>query len=264
MYFLAGKVSFMNTLEQTNTYIDEEQLITERMNMSTQNFCHKPLTTEKSLYSLVATGNIDALTQRKPSLLKKGLGKLSSDPVHNILFHFIINTSNCARSCIEEGMDTETAYTLSDLYIRKAEHASTIEEIEQINRNIMFDYATRMHNFSTCKDGFPEYIQRAIDYIDANLHNAIQAKDIADYINISVSSFSHRFTECTGMSFRNYLIDKRIYLAKQYLRHTDFSVKEIASKLSFCSSSHFTTCFKTVTGLSPQKYRADGQQKPTE
>lgn len=249
----------MNASNNEIVYIDENQLFSERMNMSTRNLYHKSAKTEKSLYSLVATGNIEALARRKPSLQKKGLGKLSGNPLHNILFHFIINTSNCARSCIEEGMDTETAYTLSDLYIRKADEASTIEEIEAINYNMMFDYTSRMKLYVSHKGNFPDYIQRAIEYIDANLHNTIQAKDVAEHINISVSSFSHRFSEYTGMNFRDYLIDKRIYLAKQYLRHTDLSTKEIASKLSFCSPSHFTSSFKACTGISPQKYRSDFQ-----
>lgn len=243
------------TPPKTTDYVDEQQLISERMRMSTQNFSHKPINTEKTLYGLVSSGNIEALTQRKPSLQKKGLGVLSKNPVRNILFHLIINAANCARSCIEAGMDTETAYTLSDLYIRKADVATSIEELEKINYCMMFDYTARMQAFIVHKFDYPEQIQRAIEYIDANLHKTIHIKDVAKHINVSVSSFSHRFTECTGATFSNYLEDKRIYLAKEYLRHTDLSITEIAISLSFCSPSYFATRFKACTGISPQKFR---------
>lgn len=241
--------------EESNVYIDEQQLLSERMLMSTQDFSHKPINTEKSLYGLVSTGNIEALIKRKPSLQKKGLGVLSTTPLRNILFHFIINTANCARSCIDAGMDIETAYTLSDLYIRKADIANTIEEIEKINYYMMFDYTSRMRVFIVPKSNYPELIQKAIEYIDANLHKTIHIKDVADHINISTSSFSHRFAESMGTSFSNYLEDKRMYLAKKYLLHTDLSITEIAVNLSFCSPSYFATRFKACTGSSPQQFR---------
>lgn len=244
-----------DTPKKATGYIDEQQLINERILMSTREFSHKPIKTEKTLYTLVSTGNIEDLTKRKPSLQKKGLGVLSSNPVRNILFHLIINAASCARYCIDAGMDTETAYTLSDLYIRKADSARTIEELEKINYYMMFDYTARMQAFIVRKKDYPDIIQCAIEYIDANLHKTIHSKDVADYLNISVSSFSHRFVEATGVSFSNYLEDKRIYLAQEYLRHTDLSITEIAINLSFCSPSYFTTRFKEKTGFSPQKYR---------
>lgn len=247
----------MAKTSEKNVYIDEQQLISERMLMSNQNFSHKPIKTEKTLYNLVSTGNIEALIERKPSLQKKGLGVLSKTPLRNILFHFIINTANCARSCIDAGMDTETAYTLSDLYIRKADVATTIEELEKINYYMMFDYTSRMRAFIVRKHDYPEFIQRAIEYIDANLHKTIHIKDVAKHINLSVSSFSYHFAESTGSSFSNYLEHKRIYLAKEYLRHTDLSITEIATNLSFCSPSYFATRFKEKAGISPQKFRSD-------
>lgn len=243
--------------EQTTQggYIDEQQIINERIIMSASDFSHKPIATEKSLYNYVATGNITALTNRKPSLRKKGLGTLSIDPTRNILFHFIINTANCARYCINAGMDTETAYTLSDLYIRKADKVNTIEEIERINYHMMFDYTARMQAFILPKNDYPALIQRAIEYIDANLHRSIQIKDVADHVSTSASNFSHRFTKYTGMKFSDYLIDKRMYLAKEYLRHTDFSITEISNSLAFCTPSYFATKFKSYVGASPQQYR---------
>lgn len=240
---------------KTSNIIDEEQLLNERKLMADQDFSHKPINTEKSLYSLVTTGNVDALIERKPSLQKKGLGMLSNNPVRNILFHFIINASNCARNCIEAGMDTETAYTLSDLYIRKADSATTIKELEKINYHMMFDYTSRMQAFIVQKHDYPEFIQRSIEYIDANIHKTIHIKDVADYVNLSVSSFSRKFSSYVGNSFSYYLEDKRLYLAQEYLKHTDLPITEIAMNLSFCSPSYFSTRFKEKTGKSPLQYR---------
>lgn len=240
--------------------IDENTLLNERMILSEKNFVHKPIQTEKSLYSLVTSGDIEGLVERKPSLRKAGLGCLSSNPLRNILFHLVINAANCARHCIAAGMDTETAYTLSDLYIRKADLAFSIEELEKINHHMMFDYTSRMRALIVPKNDYPEIIQRAIEYIDANLHQNVYVKDVADHVCLSVSSFSHKFSDCLGCSFSNYLEDRRFYLAQKYLRYTDLSITEIAVKLSFCNPSYFATRFKIKTGVSPQQYRGQSSQ----
>lgn len=245
----------MSILAEMETVIDEQQYFNERLRMSSLNFSHNSITSENSLYSLVVSGNVESLSMKTTSLQKEGLGILSENPLRNILFHFIVNASNCARKCIHAGMDLETAYTLSDLYIRKADNATSIEELEEINFYMIFDYTARMHAFIICNYKYPEMIQKSINYINANLHNPIQIKDVAKHVHTSISSFSHRFIKYTGVSFSTYLMNNRIKLAKEYLKYSNLSIKEIATNLSFSSPSYFTRCFKEKTGISPQKYR---------
>ena len=44
-------------------------------------------------------------------------------------------------------------------------------------------------------------------------------------------------------------------MAKNLLQYSDYSVIEIANRLSFSSQSHFIQQFREVVGMTPRKYR---------
>lgn len=242
--------------KESSKMLTEAQIMNERMLHADMNFLYKPFETERSLYQLVANGNVEGLRARKPSLQKKGLGTLSKNAQRNILYHLIVNTSNCARTCIERGMKMETAYTLSDLYIQKADVATSIEELEEINYHMMFDYTNRMKELKENSTGYPPEINKAVNYIDANLHKPIHASDVAEHLHISTSTFSNKFFSSIGMKFNPYVENRRIQLAKRYLRFTDLTIGDIASNLAFCSQSYFNTRFKQNVGVTPLQYRS--------
>ncbi|MFR0871058.1 MAG: hypothetical protein ACLSG5_06560 [Oscillospiraceae bacterium] len=64
---------------------------------------------------------------------REGFGVLSTDRLRNLKYHLVITVSFITRFCVEGGMERETAYNLSDLYIRKADLASSPEEINAIH-----------------------------------------------------------------------------------------------------------------------------------
>ncbi|MBQ7300293.1 MAG: helix-turn-helix transcriptional regulator [Clostridia bacterium] len=59
----------------------------------------------------------------------------------------------------------------------------------------------------------------------------------------------------TGMTFHRYLTDARIHRAKVMLSETDLSITEIALKLCFYDSSHFSSTFMKKTGMTPTEFR---------
>lgn len=240
---------------KTEQALTEAQIMNTRLLHTDMNFLYKPYERERSLYTLVATGDIDGLRARKPSLQKKGLGILSQNELRNILYHMIVNTASCARTCIEHGMDMTIAYTISDLYIQKADLATSIEELEELNYEMIFNYTSRMRELQEQKHSYPPEIYKAVEYIEANLHKPLHASEVAEYLHISTSTFSNKFLSSTGSKFNAFVEKKRLMLAKRYLRFTDLSISEIASNLSFCSQSYFNTRFKENVGITPLQYR---------
>ena len=65
----------------------------------------------------------------------------------------------------------------------------------------------------------------------------------------------HSFTKQIGVSPINYLITKRISEAKNLLKTTNYSIRDISSIVGFSTSSYFSQMFKKVTGLSPKEYK---------
>ena len=64
------------------------------------------------------------------------------------------------------------------------------------------------------------------------------------------------------MSISDYVIEKRLSLAKNLLRKTDMSIVEIAERSGFSYSSYFVRLFKKKTGITPQQYREQQAKEP--
>lgn len=93
-------------------------------------------------------------------------------------------------------------------------------------------------------------------YIDKNLSRTIREEDVAEYCHYSVTYFSKFFHKTIGVSFRDYLVLKRINLAKQLLTNErKEKISFIAFQCGYHDVSYFSRIFKKKTGLSPAVYR---------
>ena len=77
----------------------------------------------------------------------------------------------------------------------------------------------------------------------------------AERLHISKSHFSHLYQSYFGTTPNADMIRSRMDRAKYLLDSTDYSVKEIAGMLGYCSDIIFMSQFKKHTGLTPTKYR---------
>ena len=69
------------------------------------------------------------------------------------------------------------------------------------------------------------------------------------------------FKKETGFSYKNYVIEKRLSLAKKLLTETDYSIHDIALHDGYDNYSYFTRLFKKSFGMTPVASR---NQKDTE
>lgn len=74
---------------------------------------------------------------------------------------------------------------------------------------------------------------------------------------MNVDYLSKRFLKETGNKFSKYLIDYRIFKAKQIMATsgTDYSIQQIADLIG-CGNNpqYFSQIFKKSTGITPSKY----------
>ena len=105
-------------------------------------------------------------------------------------------------------------------------------------------------------------IQEAKLYIDAHYSDpSLRMNQVAEKFNISSSHFSTVFSQEIGETFRDYITDLRINRAKELLRSTNLKSSEIASRVGYNDPHYFSTIFKKNTGLPPQQYRTQPQNK---
>ncbi len=91
--------------------------------------------------------------------------------------------------------------------------------------------------------------------LDDSLTVPIDITAVSKTLFRSRSSVNREFIRAYGISPYQYLLNKRIELAKNLLKNTDYSVKDIAAILVFADSFHFSNVFKHKTGKSPTEYR---------
>ncbi len=218
---------------------------------------YNPYEDEMSFYEAVKNANLEVVQQEMEHFKRettKGKGVLSDNPVRNLLYHFIISTAMVARFCIGGGMDHDMAYSLSDLYIQKADRCKTIDELKLLQQDMAYDYCRRMKQLQKASV-YSKQIVLAIDYIYDNLHKKITVKSIANAIGINETYLSKLFKRETGVSVSEYIRLRRIEAAKNMLMYSDYSYADISSYLCFSSQSHFTKIFRSETGYTPKVFR---------
>ena len=223
-----------------------------------EGFRRIPISSEYEKYNAVSSGNVERVKENFIKIKENyynGKGVLSDDPVKNVRYHFIISTAIISRVCIENGMSHDLAYTLSDIYIRRADKCESIEKIIDMIGEMHMDYAERMRELKK-ENVISIHIRKCIDYIYDNLQEKLTLRSMAEYLQIDPTYLSKLFSKEVGISFREFIINARVGAAKNMLAYSDFSFSEVSLSLGFSSQSAFTDTFKRLTGMTPGKYRA--------
>jgi AraC-like DNA-binding protein len=84
------------------------------------------------------------------------------------------------------------------------------------------------------------------------------AEKMARQLGIGYSYFRREFKKQTGFSPRQYQIEVRLRRAKELLRNTDLTVKEISERLGYHSPYHLSLDFSKRNGIAPSKWRSAG------
>lgn len=136
----------------------------------------------------------------------------------------------------------------SQLYVESAANL--------IAAHLLQHYSTRRSLVQECSYGLSQSKLTIVeDYIDRHLSTDLSLYNIAEQVGMSQSHFSRLFKQSTGLSPWQYVIQRRVELAKQLLRKEELTIEKISDRLGFASHSQFTIFFQKYTSISPKKYR---------
>ena len=221
------------------------------------NIPHPAYEMELNFYNLVKEGDIAALHAMESTFVDvdhEKRGKLSDDPVRNLRYHLIVTISMITRFCIEGGLDSGTAYTLSDLYIQKADTINSYDELKNLHKEVTFDFAQRMHNLQK-QFIYSKCVILCMDYIYEHLHETITITQIANTLHFNETYLSKLFKKETQVTVNHYITHKKMEAAKKMLLYSEYSCLDIANFLAYTSQSYFIQVFKKQTGMTPLEYR---------
>lgn len=91
--------------------------------------------------------------------------------------------------------------------------------------------------------------------LDSHLYKACSIVEIADSIHISKDTLNRIFKKYYNRTPYDYLLCKKIEIAKKLLVSTNFSVQYISHTLSYHNERYFSDLFANKVGLSPIEYR---------
>jgi transcriptional regulator GlxA family with amidase domain len=101
----------------------------------------------------------------------------------------------------------------------------------------------------------PWQVQRAKQFIEANLANKVRVMDLARITRLSGSYFAKAFRADVGKSPYAYILHERIERAQEVMLTTSESLASIAVACGFADQSHFTRLFHRLVGMSPAGWR---------
>lgn len=100
-----------------------------------------------------------------------------------------------------------------------------------------------------------QIIRDVCNYISAHYAEGITLSSVAKAIFLSPSYVSKLFKKVTGEKFIDYLTSVRIEKAMQLLAFRDSRIYEVAEKVGYKSTKHFSQAFRAHTGKTPIEYK---------
>ncbi len=100
-------------------------------------------------------------------------------------------------------------------------------------------------------------VDRALEYIEANLAENIGLNEIAQALGVSPYHFSRGFKSNTGLSPHQYVLERRVARAREMLAGGHTTLAEIAYAVGFSSQAHMTDVFRKRLGITPGAYRKE-------
>jgi AraC-like DNA-binding protein len=129
---------------------------------------------------------------------------------------------------------------------------------EHILTDILFQICTEHDPAKTELDGISYSdgtVRAAAQWIRDHLTDKLVVEDVCRAVGTNASTLNFKFRRETELSVGRFIESERMRLARHLLLGTTYSISEIAARCGFENVYYFSTAFKKVHGISPQKYR---------
>jgi len=99
--------------------------------------------------------------------------------------------------------------------------------------------------------------EQVLDHINSNFNKQITISGLCKKFHTNRTTLSRKFKALTNSTIDDYIIDKRISMAKYDLDSTSLNIYVISKSCGFGDGryTYFSTMFKKRVGMSPRKYR---------
>jgi AraC-like DNA-binding protein len=202
----------------------------------------------------IRNGQPEKLREYLPGNYKERTLLLEMDQLRAFKDRVIAGLAVEVRTAIEANVNPDVAYSLQDMFISKAEKASSLTELEIIYQSALVSLCTYVGQAKSWMVSNPT-IKRVLKYLNVHIYEKVTPTRISKDLSVSLSYLSSRFRSETGLTLVRFISLLKIEEAKKMLVFTNKSLAEISNMLSFSSQSYFQNVFKKETKTTPKEYR---------
>ncbi|TAE61438.1 MAG: DNA-binding response regulator [Nostocales cyanobacterium] len=104
------------------------------------------------------------------------------------------------------------------------------------------------------------HLKQVFDYIETHYQEGITLSDVAEAMGYSPAYLTHQVSLQTGISINSWIVKRRLAAACFLLKNTNLSIEEIAHKIGYQNTCHFSRQFSQHhKKLSPKMWRQKNQ-----
>jgi len=94
-------------------------------------------------------------------------------------------------------------------------------------------------------------------FIDAHYQQPIYLSDVAQAAGYSPAYLTSLSQSQTGRTVKRWITERRMAQARQMLKDTAQSIKQIAEEIGYADAGYFTRQFRKLHGVTPKAWRSD-------
>ncbi len=260
-YFLNGEkrsVQDILTEEMSTIETEPEKESAAPSEDTPSGYSHNTYDLEQTMLSCIEHGRPEELKSYYQTPATGRAGKMAQDTLRQQKNIVIVTATLASRAAIRGGLDAESAFALSDLYIQEAELLNQYEGLVNLTVRMTMDYARRVAALQ-CGDTNRKLVRDARRYILEHINEKITTEQLAAALDRNRTYLCACFKEETGQSVNTYITRIKMDEAKRLLKVSQKSLREIAEHLGYSSQSYFQNVFRKTEGITPLQYRLSQQ-----
>uniref|UniRef100_UPI0012E845F8 helix-turn-helix transcriptional regulator n=1 Tax=Alicyclobacillus mali (ex Roth et al. 2021) TaxID=1123961 RepID=UPI0012E845F8 len=214
---------------------------------------------EQQLFTFIREGDEEGLVSFRQQLRDRrdGIGTLAKrSEIRNRKNLGICSITLATRIAVSEGMDIETAYSMSDAWIQSLEECTSVAEVEKTIDRALASFARAVYTIR--RASYSQPVRQALSFMRKHVASPIRIADVASHVGVHPRHLSQRFKQETGQTLYQALSALRMARAIELLTNTQMSIGDIASALQYADQSHFTRRFRQFMGVTPLQFRLQG------
>ena len=205
--------------------------------------------------SMIFSGNLSGAEEAFEWFLREGtLGHYWNRERLIALEHELLN--GCYAACGEREIPADLLtrdHELQELYPKARESVEGFRQWGLGVFRILSEAAAGLRDNE-------QIVKKAKSYIREHISEDIGRDDIATACALSPDYVSRIFRQETGKKMSEYITEKRMEKARQFLLETDLTVSEVADRCGYANLAYFSKVFRIRNGKTPAEFRAAGER----